>query len=122
MDFTKYHFLYNASAYFATQEKYPDGFFELMMKNDRQGLEALCWVLQEMSEQGELMRRYMGHDKGETFNASEAMLKMRPKDIAVARSIVMTAMDVGLNVETEDEEAEVDIVLVELQKKIKPQD
>lgn len=120
MDFTKYHFLYNAAAYFATQEKYPDGFFELLMRNDTEGLEALCWVLQEMSEQGELMRRYMGYDKEETFKASEAIVKMRPKDIGAARAIAMTAMDVGLDSSPDDEE-EVDIVLVELQKKIKPQ-
>ena len=121
MDLAKYHYLYNAAAYFATMEKYPDGFFEVMTKNDRTGLEAMCWMLQLMSEQGELMRRYMGYDKEETFNADEAILKMRPKDIALARSVIMTAMDVGLNTEGDDEE-EVDLVLVELEKKIKPHD
>ena len=121
MDLTKYHFLYNATAYFDTMDKYPEGFFEIMSKNNKEGLEALCWVLQEMSEQGELLRKHMGYDANPTFDAKEAIIKMRPKDIAAARALAMTAMDVGLHSE-DDEDDELDIVLVELQKKTKPQD
>lgn len=117
MDLTKYHFLFNAACYFAANEKYPDGFFDVCYKNNSEGLEVLCWLLQEMSEQGELYRRYMGYDPEETLKADEAMLMMRPKDINIGRGIVMAAMEAGFNNNNADEE--VDLVLVELQKKTK---
>lgn len=122
MDFTKYHFLFNAACYFDAMEKYPDGFFELVMGNGKESLKALCWILQEMSEQAEAFRSYMGYERGEVFNADEALVKMRPLDIANARAVVVYATDVGMHGKGGEDEEELDLVLVELQKKTRPQD
>lgn len=121
MDFTKYHFVYNANAYFASMDKYPDGLFEAITKNGRDGLEALCWALQTMSEQAELLRQYMGYEKSEVFNAKEAMVVLKPREIPIARTIAIGAIEVGLNMNDEENE-ELDLVIVELQKKTNQRD
>lgn len=118
MDLTKYHYLFNATAYFETQEKYPDGTSEALWTNNKDTVKNLCWFLQLLSEQGELMRRAMGYDKEETFKADEAIPLFMPRDVLIARSIIEAAITNGMK-NTEDEEEEVDVVLVELKKKKK---
>ena len=60
MNFENYHFVYNAQAYFDAKKKYPDGLLNAIQADD---FDALCWALEELSTQGELIRRDMGHDK-----------------------------------------------------------
>jgi hypothetical protein len=115
MDFSKYHFVYNAAAHFAAMEKYPEGIVAELMKPGTAGLESLCWALEEMSVQGDLLRRDMGHDKGATLNAKKLLLRMMPRDINEARSIVMGGIAKGLKQSTEAEE--IDEVLAEIEKK-----
>lgn len=114
MDLSKYHYLYNALAYFESQEKFPDGLYEAISLNNREGLENICWMLQLLSEQGELARRALGYDKEETFNADEWISSMHPRDIIAARGIIVMAVESGL---ATNENAETDLTLVELKKK-----
>lgn len=115
MDFKKYHFIYNAAAYFAAQDKYPDGLINELGKGGTAGFDALCWALQEMSVQGELVRRDMGYDRGETLDAERLKRNMKFGDIVTARKIVTETMERGLKMP--DEPTEVDEVLAEAQKK-----
>ena len=87
MNIKDLHLLYNAAAHFAAQEKYPDGLISAMSSTGKEGFDALCWAVVELSTQGELCRRAMGHDKAKLLTLEE------------------------------DENAEVDEVLAELEKK-----
>lgn len=115
MDFSKYHFIYNAAAYFAAQDKYPDGLMDAVLQSGFEGFAAVCWALELLSTQGELIRRDMGHDRQEPLKESDALKYMRPADFLEAKRLIITAIAAGLKAGEEPEE--VDEVLMELQKK-----
>jgi len=117
MDLSKYSLMYNAAAHFASLEKYPEGdLASRVAENTIQGFEALCYALELLSVHGELARRHMGHDRGETLKAAELAAALMPRDIAEAKVAVLEAVYKGMRVD-EDETEEVDEVLAELQKK-----
>jgi hypothetical protein len=115
MDLSKYHFTYNASAHFATLDKFPNGLIEEITKSGLEGFEALCWALEELSTQGELVRRDMGYDKGPIIKAEQAKTMLLPYEIMGAKQLILDAIIRGINVP--DESKEIDEVLMELQKK-----
>jgi len=116
INFDKYHYLYNADAHFKAQEKYPDGYFSVLLAGDKNSFDALTWFLAELSLQGELVRRYMGEDKGEYLTEERARHMLSIKQMPEALRIVVTAIKDGLEIEA-DENEEIDEVLMELQKK-----
>lgn len=127
MNFSKYSFVYNAAAHFAAMEKYPDtedpdteekkgGLVNAVLQGGIAGFDALCWALEELSTQGELVRRNMGYDKQEPISAQTARVALKPYDVIAAKGLVMEAVAKGLR-NDEDENNEVDEVLAELQKK-----
>ncbi len=116
MDLTQYSFVYNAAAHFAAMDKYPGGITTAILQNGFEGFAALCWALQEMSIQGELLRRDLGHEPGETVKAEYAMRNLGVHDVLEARRLVLMAVEKGLK-QPGDERQEVDEVLLELQKK-----
>lgn len=116
MELDKYHFLYNAAAHFASMEKYPDGLMEAVMAGGFSGFEALCWALETLSMQGELARRYMGHDHQKPLKAAEALVLLRPMDVLEARRLVLEAIAHGIRSDR-DENEEIDEVLLENEKK-----
>jgi len=117
MNFSKYHFVYNASAYFAAAEKYPDGIMQALTLPGKQGFEALCWALEELSTQGELVRRHMGEDRAAPIKAEIAARMLMPHEIADAKNIVFRAIIRGVQGPTDDE---VDEVIAENLKKKEP--
>lgn len=117
MDFNKYRFTYNAMAFFNAQERYPDGLAQEVFKEGKEGLDALCWALEELSTQGDLVRRSLGYDKGEILTAEVAMAQLKANDVPKAKLLVLDALKRGMG--EADEEDEVDLVLMELQKKTK---
>lgn len=116
MDLKNFSFLYNAAAHFAASEKYPDGLVQAMVQNTAEGFDALCWALVELSAQGELVRRYMGHEKRDVLSVDKVRAELMPYQIPEAKKIVMDAVVKGIQ-PPKDENAEVDVVLQELQKK-----
>lgn len=114
MDLGKYHYAFNAMAYFEALEKFPDGIYEAISLNSKEGLENICWMLQLLSEQGELIRRSFGYDKGETFKTDEWITSMHPRDIVTARGIIVMAVENGLS---RNDNEDTDLTLVELKKK-----
>ena len=116
MDLKKYGYVYNAAAHFAGVEKYPEGLMPELMKPGKDGFNALCWALAEMSMQAELIRRDMGYDRREPLDENKVRACMTFKNIPVAREIVMNAIVKGLGKGVEDGE-EFDEVLAELEKK-----
>lgn len=117
MDFNKYRFTYNAMAFFNAQERYPDGLAQEVFKEGKEGLDALCWALEELSTQGDLVRRSLGYDKGEILTAEMARAQLKANDVPKAKLLVLDALKRGMG--EVDEEDEVDLVLMELQKKTK---
>ena len=118
IEFDKYHYLYNADAHFKAQERFPDGYFSLLLQGDKDSFDTIAWFLAELSLQGELVRRYMGEDRGEYLTEEKARHLLTIKQMPEALKIVVNAIKDGLEIEA-DEDEEVDEVLMELQKKNK---
>jgi hypothetical protein len=115
MNLGNYHFVYNAAAHFAAGEKYPEGLMSSIVKPGTEGFDALCWALEELSTQAELIRRDMGRDKETPLKAETVKRLLMPYQLEEAKKIVFNAIVKGLNPGGEDEE--IDEVLMENQKK-----
>lgn len=116
LNLNKMHFLYNAAAHLNAVEKYPDGIVGAMSKGDADGLKALCWAMAELSTRGELVRRLQGYEKAELWTADEIEAVITPYQMMEGRALVVNAVIHGMK-PPEDEHAEVDEVLAELEKK-----
>lgn len=116
MDFDKFSFVYNAEAHFKGVDKYPGGVMDAMQKEGTEGFNALCWLLAEMSMQGELIRRDMGYDKGEVLKEDYLRRNIKIRELNKAREIALGAIIQGLKGEDKEDD-EIDEVLMELQKK-----
>lgn len=114
-----FHLCLNGAALFDIYDKFgTKGFVTDHIKgNSRKSLENTCWVLAKLAEQGELVRRYQGHDHG-TF-PTEQMFRatLSPLKVVEARKAIGEAVALGFRREEEDEEEEIDLGLAELQKK-----
>lgn len=124
IDFKKYSFVFNAYAYFASREKYPDPdktFMDLITEQSAEGFDAICWGLAETSRQGDARRRYYGYKDGEVLDEEWLKQHLRLGEVMTARLILVDAIRRGMGNE-EDEDEEIDEVLLELQKKRKATD
>lgn len=78
--------------------------------------EQVCRAAEIMIQQGELVRRYLGYDPGNVISAETLMLTLGLNhDFSLRRTMMESVLD-GLRSET-DERQEVDLGLLELQKK-----
>lgn len=116
MDFSKYSFVYNAEAHFKGVDKYPDGIMEAMQQKGKAGFDALCWLLAEMSLQGELIRKDMGYEPGEVLTEKQIKTHLTIPELNEARGIALSAVVKGLRGDGKEDE-EVDEVLAEIEKK-----
>ena len=78
--------------------------------------EAICWYFAKLAEQGELTRRFQGHEPRDIITETEVKLLLTPGDLPKAKLAVLRAMQQGFGREVEDDEP-IDIGLLELQKK-----
>lgn len=106
---------YTAAAYFAAEEKYPDGLANALMQDGKAGLEAVCWALSELSTQTELIRRDMGYEKRPILPPEYFALRLKLPEFIEAKEAILMAMNKGLNLT--DEKEEIDEVLQELEQK-----
>jgi len=113
-----YTYLYNADAHFKAMEKFPDGYFSLLLSGSKDAFDTAVWFLAELSLQGELVRRYMGEDKKNYLTEERVRHLLSIKQLPDVIKIVVETIKKGLEVET-DEDEEIDEVLMELQKKTK---
>lgn len=90
--------------------------FDNISGNDKAAFDAVCWYLAKLSEQGELARRWEGHEAMEFLTEADFRTIMTPKDFPAAKLAVIRALNQGFGREIEDDEP-VDLVLLELQKK-----
>lgn len=89
--------------------------------NGKDGFNAVCWYLTRLAAQGELLRRWQGHEKGPLPTEAAFRLTLSPLDVMRAKGAITRAVAAGFGREIEDENKEVDLGLLELdQKKTNP--
>lgn len=115
-----YFLCLNGAALFDIYEKYGSkGFVTDHIKgNGKKSFEATCWILAKLAEQGELVRRYLGFDRGPV--PSETMLRalLSPRDVPEAKAAITEAVRLGFERE-EQQGGAVDLGLLEIEKKAK---
>lgn len=123
MKFTKWTFdgkdYYLSYNVMAVHQIYDLGIEDLSASISGRGaiaFEHLCHAAETMIQQGELVRRYLGYNHGNVISAETLMLSLGLNDDLSLRNAMMEAMLDGLRSET-DERKEVDLGLLELQKK-----
>ena len=107
----EYYLLYNGAAMFALQDV--DLIFTAISKD----IDVFCRVVSVLSEQGELLRRYQGHDHGGIINAEEFKFMSTPAEMMNMRVAVLNALLSGMEREIEPEKAERDLSLEKFKKK-----
>ena len=116
-----YYLCMNGKALFDCYEKFgtevdiTDNIKDMTPKS----FENICWLLSKLSEQGELVRRYEGFDKGEMLGFGESFLHLDPLGIVKAREAIYKALALGFTRTVESEEKEIDVGLEELEQKKK---
>lgn len=123
MKFTKWTFdgkdYYLSYNVMAVHQIYDLGIEDLSAAISDRGAKAfdqVCRAAEIMIQQGELIRRYLGYNPGNVIAAENLMLMLTTGEDLSLRGAMMGAVLDGLKSET-DERQEVDLGLLELQKK-----
>lgn len=114
-----YHLLLNGTALFDLYDRFGDkgSLTDHFQGNTRESFAALCYFLTVLAEQGELWRRYMGHNPGPIPTEEELRLLLIPNDVPAARGAVIDALLAGFRREEGEKPRTVDKGLLALQKK-----
>lgn len=78
--------------------------------------DGLTYYLFKLSEQGELYRRWQGQTHGPILTEQFFRVHLAPREVAAAKDAILTAIVLGFRRE-EKEAGDLDLGLVELQKK-----
>ena len=78
------------------------------------GAAAVCRAAAILMEQGELIRRYMGHEPNAILSASYIAAHASNRELEALRIAIPAAVSIGLLRELEDETEEIDLGLQEL--------
>lgn len=113
-----YCLCFNGAALFAVQEKFGDGFNagSILAGTGTEGFSSLCWLLAQLAEQGELVRRYMGYDPQDIPVPEYFEASLGPLDTLRAKKAVLDAFRLGFAREIKDKRG-IDIYELEYQKK-----
>lgn len=90
-----------------------------LLENTLEGKRTLCKAATILAEQGELCRRYLQYDPQRIPTEEDLQLLLTPMDILALRTTVMAAINDGYSGKTQ-EQGDVDLGLLELEKKKKP--
>lgn len=114
-----YHLLLNGAALFDIYEKFGTKGFLLdhIKGRGKESFEASCWMLAKLAEQGELWRRYAGHDKGPIPTAEQFRLSLSPMEVPLVKQAISQAVQEGFRREEDEGRKDIDKGLLELQKK-----
>ena len=112
------YLLLNGQALFDLYDKFgTKGFLTDPLKDKgKPGFEATCYFLSKLAEQGELLRRWQGQTRGPILPEQFFRVNLAPRDVYLARDAIVETVRLGFARE-EAEEHDVDLGLVELQKK-----
>jgi hypothetical protein len=113
-----YYLLFNGYALFEITDKYGNDYMEKMTVDGEESFNMILGILTILSKQGELARRAIGLEATETFEPVEIdLLTISPAEILAFKSICLDAITLGFRREITDKDEEIDLGLVELQKK-----
>lgn len=115
----KYHLMLTGAALFEAYDRFEDkgDLLDHVTGTDSQSFENTVWMLVNLAKHGEAYRRHMGEDPLPMLSVETARRTMGPKDVVRARAAIRRAFAVGFEREEVGEEQEIDIGLLELQKK-----
>lgn len=88
--------------------------------NDKASFDATCHMLALLAQQGELVRRYQGLDKGPLATEQQFRATLMPLDVIRARRALEQAVLRGFGREHKPEEERIDLGLLEIEKKTEP--
>ena len=109
----------NGQALFDAYDKFGyEGFITQHIEGvSKESYEATCWLLSKLAEQGELVRRWQGLDRGPIAPEQYFRAHLRPLDVAGAKDAIREAISLGFSREEDRERRDRDLGLEELQKK-----
>lgn len=111
----EYILLFNGYALFEIEDAIGKDYYEKISARSAEGIEAAAKCIEILAKQGELARRAMGLKDQEFLNAKNLEFAITPQHINAA----LNAIFVGFGREIEEEDEEIDLVLLEQQKKRK---
>ena len=114
---TTYYLCLNGSALFSCYDHLGTDFIEKISGDTKDSFEATCWMLSTLAMQGEIVRRWEGQDKGPMLSSQKAAALLMPQDVVRARESILAAYDLAFQRETATDDEEIDLGLLELQKK-----
>lgn len=114
-----YHLCMNGAALFDIYEKFgaSGSVTDPIEGGDKEAFRNTCWMLYKLSEQGELVRRYEGHDRQPYLLEGQLRATLSPADVIGAKIAIKEAVAEGFRGEvTREEPEEVDLGLMELEQ------
>lgn len=117
-----HHLILNGAALFDAYDKFGDkgSLLDHMTGTSRESFDNTVWFLVKLAQQGEAVRRFQGEEPAPMLTAEEVLRTLRPVDVLRAQAAVREAWALGFERETVPEEEEIDLGLLELQKKTEP--
>ena len=114
-----YHLLLNGAALFDIYEEFGSKGFVLdhIKGNGKDSFRPTCWILAKLAEQGELLWRYQGYDKGPIPPVETFLLNLSPLEVPLAKDAIARAVQAGFRREEGPAKKEVDKGLLEIEKK-----
>ena len=111
--------LMNANALFACWDRFGDkgDLMEQIAGTTTASWDNTVWMLVKLAQQGEAWNRYMGEEPVKVLTVEEAQRTMMPSDAIRAREAIQEAYAICFHREEVDENEEIDLGLLELQKK-----
>lgn len=117
----EYWLVYTADAYFEIKERYGTEPVERLRAEDSSGWECAVGCLLILAREGELCRRYMGHEPMPMLDEETIRRTVLPDGVVNVKNAVVQAMFAGLRIENAvKDESPVDIGLMEFEKKTIP--
>lgn len=115
----KYYLMLSGAALFEAYNRFGDtgDLLERVIGTSIESFENTVWMLVNLAKHGEVYRRHMGEDPLPMLSVETARRTMGPKDVVRARSAIRQALAIGFEREELSEEQEIDLGLLELQKK-----
>lgn len=119
LDGHKFYLCLNGQALFDAYDKFGyEGFLTKHIEGQsKASFENTCWLLAKLAEQGELVRRWQGLDRGPIAPEQYFRANLKPLDVAGAKDAIREAISLGFSREEEHERRVRDLGLEELQKK-----
>ena len=102
-DGPEYTLCYTGEAFFSVSDIVGDGeISKALIPENKEGLNRLCKVAAALSEQGELVRRYLGYEPSEMLDEEQIRMLLPPTERVNLYNAVMSAIILGCEREIKD--------------------